>query len=177
MIVFYRKLLIEIKDSKFNYWGTFFMKPADIDKILKKHDYEKSALIPILQDIQEKHRWLPCETLKYVSEKLDIPLIDVYSLATFYKSFSLKPRGKHIITACCGTACHVRGGPKVLQEIQNELHIGVDETTLDKKFTLETVRCLGACALGPLVVIDRKYHGQMNTKKVTSTLKKYSKKK
>ena len=152
------------------------MKTADIDRILKKHDYKKSALIPILQDIQAEHRWLPCETLKYVSEKLNIPLIDVYSLATFYKSFSLKPRGKHIVTACCGTACHVRGGPKVLQELQNELHIGVDETTPDKTFTLETVRCLGACALGPLVVIDGKYHGQMNTKKVASTLKKYSKK-
>ena len=152
------------------------MKPSEIDKILKKHGHKKSALIPILQDIQAKHRWLPRETLTYVSEKLDIPLIDVYGLATFYKSFSLKPRGKHIITACCGTACHVRGGPKVLQEIKNQLHIDVDETTPDKTFTLETVRCLGACALGPLIVIDGKYHGQMNTKKVASTLKKYAKK-
>ncbi|MDG6229778.1 MAG: NAD(P)H-dependent oxidoreductase subunit E, partial [Candidatus Thermoplasmatota archaeon] len=115
------------------------MKPSEIDKILKKHEHKKSSLIPILQDIQNKHRWLPRETLTYVSEKLDIPLIDVYGLATFYKSFSLKPRGKHIITACCGTACHVRGGPKVLQEIQNQLHIDVDETTPDKTFTLETV--------------------------------------
>lgn len=156
--------------------GNCFIETAEIDKILEKHEYKKSALIPILQEIQSKNRWLPCETLKYVSEKLDIPLIDVYSLATFYKSFSLKPRGKHVITACCGTACHVRGGPKVLQEIQNQLNIGVDETTPDKKFTLETVRCLGACALGPLVVIDGKYHGQMNTKKVASILKKYSKK-
>lgn len=153
------------------------MRTADIDKILKKHNHKKSALIPILQDIQTEHRWLPAETLKYISEKLDIPLIDVYSLATFYKSFSLKPRGKHIVTTCCGTACHVRGGPKVLQEIQNELQISVDETTPDQKFTLETVRCLGACALGPLVVIDGKYHGQMNPKKVATTLKKYEKKK
>ena len=150
---------------------------ANIDNILKKHGYKKSELIPILQDIQAEDRWLPCETLTYVSKKLDIPLIDVYSLATFYKSFSLKPRGKHIVTACCGTACHVRGGPKVLQELQNQLHIDVDETTPDKHFTLETVRCLGACALGPLVVVDGNYHGQMNTKKVASTLKKYSKKK
>jgi len=153
------------------------LKLKDVDKILKDHDYKKSNLIPILQDIQAENRWLPCEILKYVSEKLEIPLIDIYSLATFYKSFSLKPRGKHIITVCCGTACHVRGGPKVLQEIQNQLHIGVDETTPDQKFTIETVRCLGACALGPLVVIDGKYHGQMNTKKVASTLKKYAKKK
>lgn len=153
------------------------MNQADVDRILQRHSYDKAALIPILQDIQAKNRWLPPETLRYVSTKLEIPLIDVYSLATFYKSFSLKPRGRHVITACCGTACHVRGGPKVLQEIENQLHIGVEETTPDKEFTLETVRCLGACALGPLVVVDGKYHGQMNSKRVAATLKKYSKKK
>lgn len=153
------------------------MKKADIDKILKKYDYKKSSLIPILQDIQAINRWLPQEVLRYVSEEMDISLMDVYSLVTFYKSFSLKPRGKHIITVCSGTACHVRGGPKVLLEVENQLGITVDETTPDKNFTLETVRCLGACALGPLVVIDGKYYGQMNPKKVASTLKKYSKKK
>lgn len=153
------------------------MKNADIDEILSKYDYKKSSLIPILQDIQAVNRWLPSEILKYVSEKLNVPLIDVYSLTTFYKSFYLKPRGKHIITVCSGTACHVRGGPKVLQEIENHLNIGVDETTPDKNFTLETVRCLGACALGPLMVVDGKYYGQMNAKKVAPTLKKYLKKK
>jgi len=153
------------------------VKKADIDKILKKYDYKKSSLISILQDIQAINRWLPQETLKYISEKMEIPLIDVYSLVTFYKSFSLKPRGKHIVTVCSGTACHVRGGPKVLLEIENQLDIIVDETTPDKNFTLETVRCLGACALGPLMVVDKKYYGQMNPKKVASTLKKYSKKK
>jgi len=153
------------------------VKTTDIDKILKKYDYKKSSLIPILQDIQAVNRWLPPEILKYVSEKLNVPLIDVYGLTTFYKSFYLKPRGKHIITVCSGTACHVRGGPKVLAELQNQLNIDVEETTPDKNFTLETVRCLGACALGPLMVVDKKYYGQMNTKKVASTLKKYSKKK
>ena len=153
------------------------MKKTDIDRILKKYDYKKSSLIPILQDMQTINRWLPKETLEYVSEKMDISLMDVYSLVTFYKSFSLKPRGKHIVTVCSGTACHVRGGPKVLSEIENQLGITVDETTPDKNFTLETVRCLGACALGPLMVIDGKYYGQMNPKKVASTLKKYSKKK
>ena len=153
------------------------MKNADIDEILSKYDYKKSSLIPILQDIQAVNRWLPSEILKHVSEKLNVPLIDVYSLTTFYKSFYLKPRGKHIITVCSGTACHVRGGPKVLQEIENHLNIGVDETTPDKNFTLETVRCLGACALGPLMVVDGKYYGQMNAKKVAPTLKKYLKKK
>ena len=153
------------------------MQKADIDKILKKYDYKKSSLISILQDIQAVNRWLPSEILKYVSEKLNVPLIDVYGLTTFYKSFHLKPRGRHIITVCSGTACHVRGGPKVLQEIENHLNIGVDETTPDKNFTLETVRCLGACALGPLMVVDRMYYGQMNAKKVAPILKKYSKKK
>ena len=152
------------------------MQKADIDKILKKYDYKKSSLISILQDIQAVNRWLPPEILKYVSEKLNVPLIDVYGLTTFYKSFYLKPRGKHIITVCSGTACHVRGGPKVLREIENHLNIGVDETTPDKNFTLETVRCLGACALGPLMVVDRMYYGQMNAKKVAPILKKYSKK-
>jgi len=153
------------------------VKKTDIDRILKKYDYKKSSLISILQDTQTINRWLPQETLKYVSEKMDISLMDVYSLVTFYKSFSLKPRGKHIVTVCSGTACHVRGGPKVLSEIENQLGITVGETTSDKNFTLETVRCLGACALGPLMVIDGKYYGQMNPKKVASTLKKYSKKK
>lgn len=153
------------------------MKKTDIDRILKKYDYKKSSLISILQDMQTINRWLPKETLEYVSEKMDISLMDVYSLVTFYKSFSLKPRGKHIVTVCSGTACHVRGGPKVLSEVENQLGITVDETTPDKNFTLETVRCLGACALGPLMVIDGKYYGQMNPKKVASTLKKYSKKK
>jgi len=153
------------------------VKKANIDKILKKYDYKKSSLISILQDIQAVNRWIPPEILKYISEKLNVPLIDVYGLTTFYKSFYLKPRGKHIITVCSGTACHVRGGPKVLREIESQLNIDVDETTPDKNFTLDTVRCLGACALGPLMVVDRKYYGQMNTKKVASTLKKYSKKK
>ena len=153
------------------------MKTTDIDKIIEQYNSKKSALIPILQKIQAKNRWLPPEILQHVSEKLDVPLIDVYSLATFYKSFYLYPRGKHIITVCSGTACHVRGGPKVLAELQNQLNIDVEETTPDKNFTLETVRCLGACALGPLMVVDKKYYGQMNTKKVASTLKKYSKKK
>jgi len=152
------------------------VKKADIDKILKKYDSKKSSLISILQDIQAVNRWLPPEILKYVSEKLNVPLIDVYGITTFYKSFHLKPRGKHIITVCSGTACHVRGGPKVLQEIENHLNIAVDETTPDKNFTLETVRCLGACALGPLMVVDGKYYGQMNAKKVTPILNNPSEK-
>jgi len=148
-----------------------------VDSILDKWNNNGSSLISILLDIQSEYNYLPKDVLIRVSERLQIPLIHVYSVATFYKSFHLKPRGKHIITICSGTACHVRGGPKILHEIESQLNIRAGETTPDKNFTLETVRCLGTCALGPLMVVDRKYHGQMNTKKVASTLKKYSKKK
>jgi len=147
------------------------VKKANIDKILKEHDYNKSFLISILQDIQAANRWLPQETLEYISGKLDVSVMDVYGLVTFYKSFNLKPRGKHIITVCLGTACHVRGAPRVLNEIENQLNIGVGETTPDDNYTLETVRCLGTCAIGPVVTIDGKYYGQMNPKKIHSILK------
>ena len=148
-----------------------------VDSILNKWRNNGSSLVSILLDIESKYNYLPKDALFRVSERLQIPLSHVYSVATFYKSFHLKPRGKHIITICSGTACHVRGGPKILNEIESQLNIEAGETTPDKNFTLETVRCLGACALGPLMVVDKKYYGQMNTKKVASTLKKYSKKK
>ena len=148
-----------------------------VDSILNKWRNNGSSLVSILLDIESKYNYLPKDALFRVSERLQIPLSHVYSVATFYKSFHLKPRGKHIITICSGTACHVRGGPKILHEIESQLNIGAGETTPYKNFTLETVRCLGACALGPLMVVDKKYYGQMNTKKVASTLKKYTKKK
>ena len=148
-----------------------------VDSILDKWRNNGSSLVSILLDIEFKYNYLPKDALVRVSERLQIPLSHVYSVATFYRSFHLKPRGKHVITVCSGTACHVRGGPKILHEIESQLNIMVDETTPDKNFTLETVRCLGACALGPLMVVDRKYYGQMNTKKAASILKKYLKKK
>ncbi len=151
------------------------IKTADVDKIIKRYNNSKTALIPILQDIQSKNKWLPQEILIYLSKKLDIPLIDIFSIVTFYKSFSLKPRGKHLITVCLGTACHVRGGPQILQELKNQLAIDVNETTPDETFTLQTVRCLGVCALGPLMTIDDEYYGQVTTKIIPSLLKKYKK--
>jgi len=146
-----------------------------VDSILDKWGNNGSSLISILLDIQSGYNYLPKDALIRVSERLHIPLIQVYSVATFYKSFSLKPRGKHLITVCLGTACHVREAPEVLSEIEKQLNTSTGKTTLDNKFTLQTVRCLGACALGPLVVIDGKYYGQMNPKKVHSILKKYQK--
>ena len=109
-----------------------------------------------------------------IANHLDMLLIDVYSVATFYKVFSLEPRGKHIINVCLGTACHVRGGARIADKIKTGLNIEVGETTKDKLFTLEIVRCLGCCALGPVVVVDGEYHGQMNTKKVDALLKKFT---
>lgn len=144
--------------------------------IIDKYRGKKSALLAVLQDIQEEYNWLPPEVLTMVSEKLCVPMIDVYGVATFYRAFSLTPRGKHLVTVCLGTACHVRGAPLVLDRVQEQLGISAGCTTKDNQFTLESVNCLGACALAPIVVIDGNYHGQTTTKKVDAMLAKYKKK-
>ena len=146
---------------------------AVIESILEKWNHDSSCLISILLDIQDEYNYLPKETLIMVAEKLDIPLIDVYSVATFYTVFSLKPRGKHIINVCVGTACHVRGGQRILDRIQRNLSITPGETTDDNLFTLETVRCLGCCALGPVVVVDDSYYSHMTTKMADTILDTY----
>ena len=145
-----------------------------VENILNKYNCEKSSLISILLDVQAEYNYLPKDAIIMVANRLNIRLIEVYSVATFYKVFSLKPRGKHVISVCSGTACHVRGGNKIVDEIQRKLDIKVGETTEDMLFTLETVRCLGACALGPVVVIDGEYNGQMTTKKVDGLLQKFA---
>jgi len=122
--------------------------------ILEKHHDDRGGLIAVLEAIQAEYGYLPEKALRTVSEQTGRPLVDVYGIATFYRSFSLKPRGKHLVSACLGTACHVRGAPKVIDELQRQLGIVAGETTPDGEFTLETVNCLGACALGPVVVID-----------------------
>jgi NADH:ubiquinone oxidoreductase subunit E len=131
---------------------------AKINAILKRYEDEEGVLISVLQDINEEFNYLPENALRYISEQLDIPLSQIYHVATFYTAFSLTPRGEHIIKVCQGTACHVRGSERVLEELERILDIEPGETTQDLKFTLETVNCLGACALGPVVVIDDKYH-------------------
>ena len=146
---------------------------AVVESILEKWNYDSSSLISILLDIQDEYNYLPKETLIMVAEKLDIPLIDVYSVATFYTVFSLKPRGKHIISVCVGTACHVRGGQRILDRIQRNLSITPGETTDDNLFTLETVRCLGCCALGPVVVVDDSYYSHVTTKMADTMLDTY----
>jgi NADH-quinone oxidoreductase subunit E len=147
-----------------------------IDNILKNYNYKKSSIIQILQDIQVEFNYVPKQALEYVSHKLKMPLSKIYSVATFYAGFSLNPRGKHLCTVCMGTACHVRGAPNVLSRIEERLGIKSGKTTKDNLFTLETVNCLGACALAPIVVIDGEYHGQTTVNKVDKLIEKYEKK-
>jgi len=146
-----------------------------VDSILATHNLERSAIIGILQDIQRDFNYLPPEVLRYIARRLDIHVSQVYSLATFYRAFSLEPRGKHLITVCLGTACHVRGGPRILERLERSLGIKAGQTTGDLMFSRETVNCLGAYALGPIVVIDGEYHGQMTSVKIDSVLKRLSK--
>jgi len=148
-----------------------------VDSIIKRYKGRGGGLVGILQEIQSEYNYLPKDTLTYITEKLDIPLSQTYSLATFYKAFSLRPRGKYLISVCMGTACHVRGSKRILDEVQRTLKIKPGQTSEDLKFTLETVNCLGACALGPLMMINREYYGTMTAKKVSSVLKKYMDKK
>jgi NADH-quinone oxidoreductase subunit E len=147
---------------------------AQVDSILKRYQRDPGMLVAILQDVQAEQNYLPREALERVSEGLSVPLSQVYSVATFFKALSLKPRGRHLINVCLGTACHVRGAVKVLEAIERELAIKSGETTEDLAFTLETVNCVGACALGPVVIVDKDYHGQMNSEKVKGVLKNYS---
>jgi NADH:ubiquinone oxidoreductase subunit E/NAD-dependent dihydropyrimidine dehydrogenase PreA subunit len=128
-----------------------------IERIIDHHRHERGPLVLILQDINQELGYLPRPALKYVSQELKIPLSRIYHVATFYKSFSLEPRGEHIIKICVGTACHVRGAQRVLEMLENRLEIKAGQTTPDMKFTLETVNCLGACAMGPVVVLDDRY--------------------
>lgn len=148
------------------------MKSEVILKILDKHDGGKGELIPILQDIQNKNGYLPESSLKILAEKSGRSLVDIYGVATFYKSFYLKPRGKHLISVCLGTACHVRGAPIIAEEFQFQLGIHSGETTPDKNFSLDTVNCLGACALGPIVVADGHYFSNVTKTKVKQIIDK-----
>jgi len=144
-----------------------------VETVLNKYQQDKGMLVSILQDIQAEYNYLPQEALRQVSETLDVPLTRVYSIATFFKAFSLKPRGRHIINVCLGTACHVRGAPKILEAVERELGIKAGETTEDLKYTLETVNCVGACALGPIMIVDGEPSGEMKIDKVKPLLERY----
>lgn len=145
-----------------------------VDSILDSYQRDKSLLVSILQDLQAECNYLSKEGLSRVSEGLAIPFSQVYSVATFFKAFSLKPRGRHSIATCLGTACHVRGAIRILEEIERALGIERGGTTKDLKYTLDTVNCVGACALGPIVIVDGEYSGQMKIDKIKPLLKKYN---
>ena len=139
---------------------------AEVDKIIAKYGGEKSAIIQVLLDIQREHRWLSKGVLKEVSQKLEVPLSQIYHLATFYKAFGLIPKGRHSVLVCLGTACQVRGAPRLLDKVIETLKIRPSETSADMRFSLDTVNCLGCCALGPVLVVDGEYHGKPSTKEI-----------
>ncbi|MFW6105525.1 MAG: NADH-quinone oxidoreductase subunit NuoE [Chloroflexota bacterium] len=142
-----------------------------IDQIIDNYQGDSSTLIQVLLEIQRENRWLPKEALEKVSKKLEVPLNQIQHVATFYKAFSLVPRGHHEVQICLGTACHVRGGPRILDRVEEVLGIQAGQTTTDMEFTLETVNCLGCCALGPVMVVDGKYHGKIAPTEAEEVLK------
>lgn len=155
------------------------MKAKTLDKILEKRTNSRHELIEVLQDVQHSYNYLPEAVLREVSERLNTPLIEVFRVANFYKAFTLKPRGKHLLTVCMGTACHVKGAPRFLDEVLGQLNIKPGETTEDGEFTVETVNCLGACALSPVVILDGEYYERMTPWKLRlliSNLRKKTKK-
>ena len=150
------------------------MDVETINSILSKYPEEKGTLIAILHEVQNHFHYLPEEELKYIAKKRNIPISQIYSIATFYNRFSLKPKGRNVICVCLGTACHVKGAPKIMEEVKRRLGIDVGETTDDLKFTLEEVRCIGACSLAPAVVINEDTHGKVSPKDVERILNTYN---
>jgi len=149
------------------------MELTKVAEIIKQYECDDSWLVMILQDVQEEYNFLPAPALQHVAATLEIPLSRVYNVATFYSSFSLTERGRHLIRVCDGTACHLRGGTNLRDEITRQLGIEPGQTTPDKMFTLEVVACLGACALAPVMSVDGKCYGNMDLEKVKATLDFY----
>jgi NADH-quinone oxidoreductase subunit E len=146
---------------------------TSVKTVLKRHNNDQSMLVGILQDTQAALGYLPREALTEICKELDLPMSQIYSVATFFKAFSLKPRGRHQIHVCMGTACHVRGAEKILETVERDLNIKPGENDKDLRFSLETVNCVGACALGPIIIIDGNYAGDMKIESVKPLLDKY----
>jgi len=140
-------------------------KAIDIKEILKSYSVERDSLIPILQDVQEHYGYLPPEAIQTVANHVQLSNSTVYGVATFYSHFKLTPGGKHTIRVCRGTACHVRGAARILQDMEKRLGIKAGETTPDGEYTLETVACIGACALAPTMTVDKETYGNLTTRK------------
>jgi len=142
----------------------------EVEAIIERYGAERRHVIAILQDIQAQFHYLPREALLEVAARVRIPMIDLYSIATFYNGFSLIPRGEHVIRVCLGTACHLKGGTRLVEALERELGVRQGEMTSDGQFSFETVRCVGACALAPLVLIDGRYYPKMTQRKLTQVL-------
>ena len=140
---------------------------------IERYDFQGSNLIQMLLDVQAEYNWLPKHALYHIGDKLDVPLTRVYNIASFYKFFNLEPRGKHSIVVCTGTACHVRGSMSLLQRIVNVLDVKPGDTTEDMKFTLDTVNCLGVCALGPVMMLDKQYYSDPSISKLKKIFSKF----
>jgi NADH-quinone oxidoreductase subunit E len=151
-----------------------FVEDERVDEIIARYREEDGSLIQALLELNEEYRYLPENELRYLANGLGVPLSQAYSIGSFYNAFTFAPRGIHTIKVCTGTACHVRGGLRILEEVERKLEIGPDETTEDGLFTLETVNCLGCCALGPVMVVDNDYHGKLTAAKIGKVLKGYN---
>jgi len=149
------------------------MNLSTVDTLIGKYRYDESSLIAILQDIQREERHLPPDVMRHLADRLAVPLSRIYGIATFYKAFSLKPKGRHVCSVCTGTACHVRGAPRLLDKVERDLKVKSGETTRDGRFTVQTVNCVGACALGPVVVIGEDCHGKLTAAKLEKIVKSY----
>ena len=146
-----------------------------VDTIVERHGGTATALLAILQDLQDEAHWLPREGLERIAARLGVPVARVYAMATFFTVFHLEPRGKHVCTVCMGTACHVRGAQRLLEQLERDLGVPSGGTTEDMLFSVEQVNCVGACALGPLVIVDGAYHGNMTSDKVSRVVKRIAK--
>ena len=151
------------------------MEEHKVVEIIEKHESQSSALIAILQDVQAEYRYLPEDVLSLISVRLNVPMSRTYSLATFFKAFSLEPKGEHTINVCMGTACHVRKAGRILEKIERDLDVKTDGTTEDLKFSLDEVHCLGCCGLAPVVTVDEDLYGKVTLTKLPGILKKYKK--
>jgi len=149
------------------------MSEHDVSGIIEKYEGDSSALIAILQDVQAEYRHLPQDALAQIAEGLSVPLSQTYSLATFFKAFSLEPKGRNCVSVCLGTACHVRGGQRILERVERDLGIEAGQTTADLNFTLEEVHCLGCCGLAPVVTVNEDLYGKLNLTKLPRIMKKY----
>ncbi len=147
------------------------MKIERVDQIIDQFNAEASSLIQVMIEVQTENRWLPVEAMERISERLQVPYTRIQHIATFYKAFSLVPKGKHQVNVCVGTACHVRGADRILGTVESLTGIKPGETDTDLKFSLETVNCVGCCALGPVMDMDGKIHGKISTRKTAQVIK------